>query len=93
MQVLAQLCLGCADLDAAVQAPRLHVRFGESGRPLVEHEASDELSAAIARAGVHGLDHGELSMYFGGVGAAYRDSDGQLRAAGDPRREAAVGVS
>jgi gamma-glutamyltranspeptidase/glutathione hydrolase len=93
MQVLAQLCLGGADLDAAVQAPRMHVRFGESGRPLVEHEASDELSAAIARAGVHGLDHGELSMYFGGVGAAYRDSDGQLRAAGDPRREAAVGVS
>jgi gamma-glutamyltranspeptidase/glutathione hydrolase len=93
MQVLAQLCLGGADLDAAVQAPRLHVRFGESGKALVEHEASAELGAAVTRAGLHGLDHGELSMYFGGVGAAYRDSDGGLRAAGDPRREAAVAVS
>ncbi|KRE42927.1 gamma-glutamyltransferase [Knoellia sp. Soil729] len=93
MQVLAQLCLGGADLDAAVQAPRLHVRFEESGEAGVEHEASPELSAAVARAGLHGLDHGELSMYFGGVGAAYRDSDGRLRAAGDPRREAAVAVS
>ena len=93
MQVLTQLCLGGADLDAAVQAPRLHVRFGESGKALVEHEASAELAAAVTRAGLHGLDHGELSMYFGGVGAAYRDIDGVLRAAGDPRREAAVAVS
>lgn len=93
MQVLTQLCLGGADLDAAVQAPRLHVRFGESGKALVEHEASAELAAAVTRAGLLGLDHGELSMYFGGVGAAYRDSAGGLRAAGDPRREAAVAVS
>jgi gamma-glutamyltranspeptidase/glutathione hydrolase len=32
-------------------------------------------------------------MYFGGVGAAHLDEQGDLRAAGDPRREAAVGVS
>ena len=93
MQVLAQLCLHGADLDGAIQAPRVHVRFEESGEPFVEHEASPEIEAAIAAAGLRGLDHGELSMYFGGVGAAYRDADGELRAAGDPRREAAVGVS
>lgn len=93
MQVLSQVCLGDADLDAAIQAPRLHVRFGASGEPVVEHEASADLAAAVARAGLDGLDHGDLSMYFGGVGAAYRSSEGELRAAGDPRREAAVGVA
>lgn len=93
MQVLSQLCLSGADLDVAIQAPRMHVRFEASGEPVVEHEASDDLAAAVARAGLNGLDHGDLSMYFGGVGAAYRGSDGELRAAGDPRREAAVAVS
>lgn len=93
MQVLGQLCLHGADLDSAIQAPRVHVRFAEGGDAVVEHEASAEIEAAVAAAGLRGLDHGELSMYFGGVGAAYRSSDGDLRAAGDPRREAAVGVS
>ena len=93
MQVLAQLCLHGADLDTAIQAPRVHVRFEEGGEPVVEHEASPEITEAITAAGLRGLDHGDLSMYFGGVGAAYRDGDGDLRAAGDPRREAAVGVA
>ncbi len=92
MQVLDQLCLQGADLDTAVRAPRMHVRFGRSGAVLVEHEADPAIEAAVARAGLPGLDHGDLSMYFGGVGAAHLDSDGGLSAAGDPRREAAVGV-
>jgi gamma-glutamyltranspeptidase/glutathione hydrolase len=33
-----------------------------------------------------------MSMYFGGVGAAYLSIDGELQAAGDPRRAAAVAV-
>ncbi|MFC7490668.1 MULTISPECIES: gamma-glutamyltransferase [unclassified Knoellia] len=93
MQVLSQLCLGGADLDVAIRAPRMHVRFGASGEPVVEHEASADLAAAVDRAGLTGLDHGALSMYFGGVGAAHLDGDGGLRAAGDPRREAAVAVT
>ncbi|MEO7267699.1 MAG: gamma-glutamyltransferase [Knoellia sp.] len=93
MQVLAQLCLGDVDLDVAILAPRMHVRFEASGEPVVEHEASVDIETAVRKAGLRGLDHGDLSMYFGGVGAAYRGRDGALRAAGDPRREAAVGVS
>ena len=93
MQVLAQLCLHGADLDTAIEAPRVHVRFEESGEAVVEHEASPEIGEAIAATGLRSLDHGELSMYFGGVGAALLTGDGDLRAAGDPRREAAVGVS
>ena len=98
MQVLAQLCLGEVDLDVAIQAPRMHVRFEASGEPVVEHEASVDIDTAVRSAGLRGLDHGDLSMYFGGVHVrgehrARRGRDGELRAAGDPRREAAVAVS
>ncbi|KRE63650.1 gamma-glutamyltransferase [Nostocoides sp. Soil756] len=92
MQVLGQGCLHGADLAAAIEAPRLHVRFDPDGRPVVEHEADPGISAAVAAAGLPAHDHGALSMYFGGVGAAYRREDGRLQAAGDPRREAAVAV-
>lgn len=99
MQVLAQFCLDGAGLEEAIEAPRMHVRFDAACEPVVEHEASPAIEEAIARAALPGRDHGELSMYFGGVGTAYRGavdpagSGVDLRAAGDPRREAAVGVA
>ncbi len=93
MQVLGQGCLHGADLQHAIMAPRVHLRFEVDGTPVVEHESDPEIAAAIAQLGLASTDHGELSMYFGGVGAAYRQVDGELMAAGDPRREAAVGVS
>jgi gamma-glutamyltranspeptidase/glutathione hydrolase len=92
MQVLGQGCLRDADLQDAIDAPRLHVRFDEGGGAVVEHESDPGIEAAIAASGLPAHDHGELSMYFGGVGAAYRREDGLLVAAGDPRREAAVEV-
>lgn len=92
MQVLAQGCLKDADLAEAINAPRLHVRFEEDTTPVVEHEADPQIAAAVEALGLRGHDHGELSMYFGGVGAAYRSVAGELVAAGDARREAAVGV-
>jgi gamma-glutamyltranspeptidase/glutathione hydrolase len=92
MQVLGQGCLHDADLQHAIDAPRLHVRFGADGSALVEHETDAGIAAAVAASGLPSHDHGELSMYFGGVGAAYRREDGALQAAGDPRREAAVAV-
>ena len=92
MQVLGQGCLNEADLQQAIDAPRLHVRFAPDGSAVVEHETDPGIAAAVAAAGLEGHDHGQLSMYFGGVGAAYRREDGALQAAGDPRREAAVAV-
>jgi gamma-glutamyltranspeptidase/glutathione hydrolase len=92
MQVLGQGCLHDADLQHAIDAPRLHVRFDDSGAAVVEHESDPGIAAAVAAAGYASRDHGELSMYFGGVGAAFRHEDGALEAAGDPRREAAVAV-
>ena len=62
------------------------------GAAVVEHESDPGIAGAVAAAGYASRDHGELSMYFGGVGAAYRREDGMLQAAGDPRREAAVAV-
>ncbi|MGG5258914.1 gamma-glutamyltransferase [Phycicoccus avicenniae] len=92
MQVLGQGCLHGADLRTAIEAPRVHVRFDASGRPVVEHESDPAITAAVHAAGLRATDHGARSMYFGGVGAAYRREDGELLAAGDPRREAAVEV-
>lgn len=92
MQVLGAGCLADADLAEAIEAPRVHVRFAPDGSPVVEHESDPAITAAVEAAGLAAHDHGELSMYFGGVGAAYRTVEGRLVAAGDPRREAAVGV-
>lgn len=92
MQVLGQGCLHGADLQEAIDAPRLHVRFDPDGGAVVEHEAAPDLEAAVRASGLRSHPHGERSMYFGGVGAAYRREDGVLQAAGDPRREAAVAV-
>ena len=59
---------------------------------VVEHERDDAIAEAVASSGLPGHEYAEPHMYFGGVGAAYRSSRGELLAAGDRRREAAVGV-
>ncbi len=92
MQVLGQGCLHGEDLQEAITAPRVHVRFLDDGEPVIEHETDAGISAAIESLGLASRDHGELSMYFGGVGAAYRRIDGAHEAAGDPRRGAEVAV-
>ena len=68
MQVLGQGCLHGADLQHAIDAPRLHVRFGPDGVPVVEHETDAAIARAVADAGLRGVDHGVLQMFFGGVG-------------------------
>jgi len=92
MQVLIQGCLHDADLPSAIAAPRAHVAFDSVGMPRVEHESDPEIAAACVELGLAGNDHGASSMYFGGVGAAYRALGGGLEAAGDARRAAAVAL-
>lgn len=92
MQVLAQGCLHGADLRAAIDHPRLHLRRSVRGAFTVEHERDPEIAAAVASSGLPSHEYAEPHMYFGGVGAAYRSVDGGLQAAGDGRRDAAVGV-
>ena len=96
MLVLGQGCLHDRDLASAIASPRVHVRLvGDADAPgfVVEHEADDEVRAAVARSGLPSHEYPEPHMYFGGVGAAAVSPSGELQAAGDARREAATGVS
>jgi gamma-glutamyltranspeptidase/glutathione hydrolase len=92
MQVLGQALLHHEPLQGAIDAPRLHVRFMDDGSPRVEHEPSEAIAAAVTATGLAAHAYPGPHMYFGGVGAAQLGSEGLL-AAGDARREAAVGVS
>ncbi|WP_265444911.1 gamma-glutamyltransferase [Flexivirga meconopsidis] len=91
-QVIARYCLTGDDLQAAIDAPRLHVQLtGE--RVQVDHEPEPAITEAIRQLGYDDVEHQALAMYFGGVGAAYRTAQGDLGAAGDPRRAAATAIS
>lgn len=92
MQVLGRGLLRGDDLQRSIDAPRLHVRFMDDGSPSVEHEPSDDIAAAVRARGLPSHRYPGPHMYFGGVGAAVLGPDG-LVAAGDSRRDAAVGVS
>jgi gamma-glutamyltranspeptidase / glutathione hydrolase len=93
MLVLGQGALHDADLQHAISRPRVHLRLGEHGGFTAEYEHDPDLAAAVAASGLPAHEYPEPHMYFGGVGAALRGADGLLQAAGDQRREAAVGVS
>lgn len=93
MLVMGQGFLHNADLREAIDDPRLHLRRGDSGEFVVEHEADAGIEAAVSAAGLASHQYAEPHMYFGGVGAALRSVTGELTAAGDRRRDAAVGVS
>ena len=74
------------DLNAAVQAPRLHFEAGTvHAEPGVDPEALDGLE----QAGYSVVRWREPSLFFGGVHAVAA-GDGRPEAAGDPRRGGAV---
>ncbi|HET8769175.1 MAG TPA: gamma-glutamyltransferase, partial [Pedococcus sp.] len=93
MQVLARHCLHGDPVQEAIDAPRVHVRVLDGDDVQVDHEDDEALVAAIEALELPAYSHGPRSMFFGGVGAAWRDAGGTLAAAGDPRREAATRVS
>jgi gamma-glutamyltranspeptidase/glutathione hydrolase len=92
MLVLGQGCLHGADLQESITRPRVHVRWRPEGF-VAEHEPDPDLAAAVRASGLAAEEYPDLHMYFGGVGSAFLGDDGTLRAAGDQRREAAVGVT
>ena len=93
MLVLGQSCLHGADLQEAIDDPRLHLRLLDDGTFRVEYENDPEIAAAVESSGLLSHAFPEPHMYFGGVGAAFHFPDGRLQAAGDVRRAAATGVS
>lgn len=60
--------------------------------PFVQAEDDELLVDAVEEAGLEVVVHPRDSMFFGGVGAAFRRDDGTLGAAADSRRESATGV-
>jgi gamma-glutamyltranspeptidase/glutathione hydrolase len=93
LQVLGRHCLHGTPLHEAILAPRLHVSHLADGEAVVDVEPDEAIAHAVAEAGLRARTHGELDMFFGGVGVAALLADGSLVAEGDPRREAAVGLS
>jgi gamma-glutamyltranspeptidase/glutathione hydrolase len=87
LQVLASLTTGGLSLQEAIDGARLHVRH-VGDRAVVEYEEDLELPALDLPTQAHARH----AMYFGGVGAALRETDGRLHAAADPRRAAVVAV-
>ena len=69
-------------LEAAIRAPRLHV----DGATLHLEGGWDDDAVAALPGGWDVVRWEGLNLYFGGVQAVSRASDGALEAAGDPRR-------
>lgn len=92
MQVLGRYCHHGDSLQEAIDAPRAHVRILDDGSTRVDHEDDPAIAAAVEAMGLPAFTHSQISMFFGGVGAAARGADGDLVAAGDPRREAATRI-
>jgi gamma-glutamyltranspeptidase / glutathione hydrolase len=84
LQTVAGVIDGGDDVQAAVDAPRLHVE-----QQLVDHEpgVDEEALEALRDAGWRLRPFAERNLYFGGVQAVARDdASGELSGAGDPRR-------
>ncbi|TWE07964.1 gamma-glutamyltransferase [Rudaeicoccus suwonensis] len=95
MQVLGRYCLTGDNLQAAIDAPRLHAQPQQSEdgpRIRIDYEPDDEIASAVAQLDCDSMLHEPLAMFFGGVGAALRTANGDLLAAADPRRAAATAI-
>jgi gamma-glutamyltranspeptidase/glutathione hydrolase len=90
-QVLASFTNGHTDLQQAIDRPRLHLHVLDDATDSARIEAEEDMPLPEPDLPVR--RHHPLSMYFGGVGAAYLSPSGELTAAADPRRAGAVAVS
>jgi gamma-glutamyltranspeptidase/glutathione hydrolase len=73
------------DLDAAVQHPRLHVEYTDTGGRIAYEHGLD-----VARLGLVSRPFDSTDMFFGGVGAALFEPGQDLIAAADHRRTGGV---
>src|SRR4051794_19069017 len=83
LQVVANVVGNGMDVEAAVDAPRVHAEEG------VVHCEDSAAADALEEAGHAVVRWGRRNLYFGGVSAVEVREDGSLAGAGDPRREGA----
>lgn len=87
LQVLVNLLDHRLDMAAATEAPRLHV---EGGIANLEGGLPAEAEAALARQGHRTIAWPQHNLFFGGVHGVALSAEGNLSAAGDPRRGGAA---
>ena len=83
LQVIHHVVAGGLTVAQAIDHPRLHV---EDGVIQIEGGWPEETAEQLERAGQQVNPWAGRNLYFGGVSAVERRPDGQLFAAGDPRR-------
>jgi gamma-glutamyltranspeptidase / glutathione hydrolase len=91
LQTIVRLICDALDVEAAVNAPRVHLE----GRAVDAEPGTDEVALrALESRGYDVVRWSERNVFFGGVHAVARDpGTGELRGAGDPRRGGAVAVA
>jgi len=83
LQTVHHVVAGDLPVDQAIDHPRLHI---EDGVVQVEGGWPDETVEQLQQTGAEVNPWAGRNLYFGGVSAVERRPDGQLAAAGDPRR-------
>jgi gamma-glutamyltranspeptidase/glutathione hydrolase len=83
LQTIYHVIRGDRPVAEAIGHPRLHV---EGGVVQIEGGWPEETAAELAQAGCDVNPWAGRNLYFGGASAVERRPDGQLGAAGDPRR-------
>lgn len=90
LQVLTNMLQFDMGLEEAVKAPRLHL---ERGQLNVEPGFSSNTMEALEIEWPGVEQWPDINLFFGGVHAVERLSNGEFRAAGDPRRGGAVAIA
>jgi len=83
LQTIYHVVAGGCSVHEAINHPRLHI---EEGVVQIEGGWPEDAAMRLQQAGYHLNEWAGSNLYFGGVSAVERLPDGELAAAGDPRR-------
>jgi gamma-glutamyltranspeptidase/glutathione hydrolase len=90
LQVAVNLLNHGMSLEAAVDAPRLHVE--RNGLVNFEPDLPEQVERELLALGAMARAWPQQNLYFGGVHAARRNAKGAVEGAGDPRRQGAARI-